>query len=102
MFCIVSCTLSYINLIHQENRKWINSITLRKCFIFEIINSLGEAPGVQISNMGASPGETWVDSGNRTQAAALTAERLATGPTAHSQGNVSLMPHLYNNNNKAF
>jgi hypothetical protein len=48
-------------------------------------NSLGEAPGVQISNMGASPGETRVDSGNRTQAAALTAERLATGPTARSR-----------------
>jgi hypothetical protein len=36
---------------------------------FEIINSLGEAPGVQISNMGSSPGETLVDSGNRSGSA---------------------------------
>jgi hypothetical protein len=43
---------------------------------------MGEAPGVQISNMGASLNETLVDSGNRTQAAALTAEQLATEPTA--------------------
>jgi hypothetical protein len=53
-------------------------------YFFEIINSMGEAPGVQISNMGASPDETRVDSGNRTRTTALTAERLATGPTTRS------------------
>jgi hypothetical protein len=52
--------------------------------LFEIINSLGDTPGVQISNMTACPGETRVDFGNRTRAAVLTAKRLATGPMAHS------------------
>jgi hypothetical protein len=53
-------------------------------FFFEIINSLGNALGVQISNMGENLSETRVDSRNRTRAAALTAGRLATGPTSRS------------------
>jgi hypothetical protein len=63
--------------------------------VFEIINSLGEAPGVQFSNMGASPGETRVDSRNQTRAAALTTERLATLPTTRSLLQNCWIPERY-------
>jgi hypothetical protein len=51
---------------------------------FEIINSLGGAPGSKFQIWGQAPVRPESDSRNRTRAAALTAERLATGPTARS------------------